>query len=74
MGLDNMPHVYPCKNQGTAVVNKKEVEYEGENGEMTPTDPQLTESLLGTTKNKHEINQINKIKQTRQVNKICKIN
>ena len=34
MGLDNMPHVYPCKNQGTAVVNKKEVEYEGENGEM----------------------------------------
>lgn len=23
MGLDNMPHLYPCKEQGTAVINKK---------------------------------------------------
>jgi hypothetical protein len=29
-----MPHVYPCKNQGTAVVEERVVEYEGENGEM----------------------------------------
>ncbi|MBT3194090.1 MAG: hypothetical protein HN341_16220 [Verrucomicrobia bacterium] len=32
MGLDNMPHAYPCKEQGTAVIEKKTHTWEDENG------------------------------------------
>ena len=34
MGLDNMPHAYPCKEQGTAVIEKKTHTWEDENGNM----------------------------------------
>ena len=32
MGLDNMPHEYPCKRQGTAVIDKKTHTWEDEDG------------------------------------------
>ena len=32
MGLDNMPHEYPCKRQGTAVIDKQTHTWEDDDG------------------------------------------
>ncbi len=38
MGLDNMPHEYPCKRQGTAVINKQTHTWEDDEGNAHSED------------------------------------
>ena len=38
MGLDNMPHEYPCKRQGTAVIEKRTHTWEDEDGNTQSED------------------------------------
>ena len=38
MGLDNMPHEYPCKRQGTAVIDKQTHTWEDEDGNTQSED------------------------------------
>ena len=38
MGLDNMPHEYPCKRQGTAVINKHSHTWEDDEGNAHSED------------------------------------